>query len=351
MSFNAILKTDTLQRPGSFGWMMQQKKPPISGRPITPRENMRRIFTGEKPCWMPAWVAEIDYIWPDVVLEHPKYEYDGLDWWGVEWVWVEVAGGMMVKPDTRVLSDITKWREEVKFPDLDAVGWEEDAKFQRQFYDPDRMHLFHLTEGVFERLHELMPFDEALRAMIIEKEAVLDFFDAMADYKIKLLKKVFHYYDPIDYIVYGDDWGTQRSGFFSNEMYEEMIFPFAKRIITFAKSQGKFVELHSCGLNQQYVPYFIEMGIDAWAPQPINDSDFLKENYGDKMSFALAVKGLDEPEITEEKARRLVRDFVDKYAPGGRTYAQIMVPDMKIMNAAMDELYTYSKAFYEKNGQ
>ncbi|MBC5997705.1 methyltransferase [Romboutsia ilealis] len=333
------------QRPNSFGYMMQQIKEPILGRPISPKENLRRVFAGEKPMWMPAWLYEVDYCWSDEVLEHPKYEYDGFDWFGVEWVWVEVAGGMMVKPGTRTLSDITKWKEEVIFPDLDSIDWESDAAIQTSRYDNDRMHVFHLTEGIFERLHELMPFEDALAAMIEDPEYVLEFFEAMADYKIKLLSKIFKYYEPIDFVIYGDDWGTQRAGFFSNEMFKEMIYPSAKRVMDYIKSQGKFIELHSCGLNQQYVPFFKEMGIDLWTPQSINDSDMLKNKYGSEISFCFVVEGLDDPNITEEGARQIIRDFVDKYAKGGRAMAQIFAPP-EVLKVCLDELYNYSLNFY-----
>ncbi len=335
------------QRPGSFGCMVQQISVPITGRPITPKENLRRVFAGERPMWMPAWIMESQYCWPDVVLEHPKYEYDGKDWWGTEWVYVDVVGGMMVKPGTRTISDILNWKEELKFPDLEAIDWEADAAEQTARYDPDKMHLFHCTEGIFERLHEIIPFEDALEAMVLEPDTVKEFFQAIADFKIRLLKKIFQYYAPIDYVVYGDDWGTARAGFFSNKMYREMIYPYTSQVIQFIKSQGKFVELHSCGLNEQYVPFMIEMGIDLWAPQAINNSDFLKKTYGDRIGFAFSVRGLDQPGISESEVRRIIRDFVDWYAAGGRTMAAIMVPP-EVMGPALDELYQYSLAYYAR---
>ena len=193
-----------------------------------------------------------------------------------------------------------------------------------------------------------MPFEETLIAMMEEPELVHEFFEAMVDYKIKLLSKIFEYYAPIDMVIYGDDWGTQRSGFFSNEMYKEMIFPYAKKVIDFIKSEGKFVELHSCGLNQQYMPFFIELGIDIWTPQSINDSDMLKKTYGDNFGFCFAVTGLEDPNISEEKARQIIRDFVNKYGAGGRTMAQILGPTPEITAICLDELYKYSSEFYSK---
>ena len=78
-------------------------------------------------------------------------------------------------------------------------------------------------EGNFERLHEMMPVDETLIAFYEEPELVHDFFAAMVDYKIDLLGRIFKFYAPIDYLVYGADWGTQRAGFFSNDMFLSLI--------------------------------------------------------------------------------------------------------------------------------
>jgi hypothetical protein len=337
-------------RPGSFPWILQQPPRPLvpADRPITAKENLRRVYTGEIPMWMPVWLTDSQYCWPDVVLEHPAYEGDGKDWFGTEWVWVESAGGQMVVPGTRVITDFSKWREQMPIPNLEEVDFEGDAKIQTQRFDNDRMHLFHLTEGLFERLHEAMPFEEALELFYEDPEGVQDFFGAIADFKIELLKKVFQYYAPIDYIIYGDDWGTQRAGFFSNKMFREAIMPHTKRIWDFVHSQGKFIELHSCGLTQQYIEEIVEMGCDAWTPQNINDFDMLTEKYGHKIAVTVPVKGIDTAQ-TEEEARELVRKFVDKYAPRGKVIAGgILNANPAIMDAAKDELYHYSSAFYAK---
>ncbi len=332
---------ESKQRVGSFPWMLQRTPQPIAGRPITPKENLRRVFSGEKPMWIPVWLFDSQYCWPDIVLEHPYLENDGKDWYGTEWVWVEDAGGMMVKPGTRVLSDVLNWKEELKFPSLEEIDWKADAPEQTARYDPDRMHLFHLTEGLFERLHALVPFDEALVAMVEEPNLVQEFFEAVADFKIKLLEKVFTHYAPIDYIIYGDDWGTQRSGFFSQKMFREMIMPQTKRIMDYVKSCGKFIELHSCGLTQVYTPQMLEMGIDAWSPQPINDFDFLTTNYGNSMTITVPIAGLDNPQLTEAECRNLVRAYVDKYCKY-RVVATFRNPNEALQRAATDELYTYS---------
>lgn len=341
------------QPEGTFPYFLQQPPEPLfpGNRPITPKENLLRIFKGEKPLWMPVYLVDTQYCWPDVIAEHALYESDGPDWFGQEWVFVPVAGGAMPKPGTRVITDITKWQEEVTFPDLDAVAWEEDSKLQTARYDPERAHIFHCTEGLFERLHELMPMDETFIAMYEEPEAVHAFFAAMVPYKIDLLTRVFKHYDPIDYVIYGDDWGEQLKGFFSNDMFREFIMPYTKKIIEFIHSTGRYVELHSCGKNQQYIEEFIEMGLDAWYPQNINDLDMLTEKYGDKMSFAVDVGKENDMPTSEAEVRQLIRQFVDTYAPrGGKVVASFRYfQDEALKKVAFEEMYNYSSAFYAKS--
>jgi hypothetical protein len=330
--------------------MLQQPPMDLGPRPITLRENLRRVFSGETPLWMPVWLNDSQYCWPDVVLEHPMYEKDGFDWWGTKWVYVEVAGGMMVEPGFVTVHDLANWRSEMPVPDLSKVAFEEDAVLQTSRYDPDRMHLFHCPEGLFERLHEAMPFDDALASFYEDPESIQDFFKGVADFKIELLGKVFEHYAPIDYVIYGDDWGTQRAGFFSNKMFREAIMPETKRIWDYIKANGKFIELHSCGLTQQYIEEIIEMGADAWTPQSINDFDMLTEKYADKIALTVPIDGVSEANTVDE-AVDAVHRFVDKYAPRGRIVAGgFMNPNPEVSRAASDELYAYSTAYYASIG-
>ena len=171
----------------------------------------------------------------------------------------------------------------------------------------------------------------------------------MADYKIESTSKIFQYYGQVDGVLYHDDWGTERSGFFSNEMFRKQIMPATSRFLKFVKDQGKFIELHSCGRNMQYVPEMIEMGIDMWTPQMrANDADYLYSHYGKQMTFCF---GMEIPhDWKEDEIRKAVRDFVDHYGETGRTMLWIMtdMTDPKQDAVARDELYHYSLEYYNK---
>ncbi len=337
------------QAPGSFPWMFQQKKPPIEGRPYSVKENYERCVRGNQPYWMPAYFYESDVIWPDAMEEHPVPEVDGYDWWGVDWIMVENIGGMITRPGTRTLSDFSKWKEELEWPDLSVVDFETDGVKIQKNLDPDRPHIYECVEGIFERLHEMIPFDETLMAFYEEPELLEEFFDKMAEYKTESTQKIFQYYGRVDGVLYHDDWGTQRSGFFSNEMFDEQLLPFEKKFIQFVKNSGKFVELHSCGKNIQYIPEMLEMGIDMWTPQlKINDPDFLHTHWGKQMTFTFPLE--IEHDWKEEEIRKAVRDFVDRFGENGRVMCWIMTDntDPKQEEIARDELYNYSLEYYNK---
>ncbi|MGD9473574.1 MAG: uroporphyrinogen decarboxylase family protein [Eubacteriaceae bacterium] len=335
------------QAPGSFPWIFQRSKPAIEARPISVKDNYARCVKGEKPYWMPAYFYEADIVWPDAMEEHPVPEVDGYDWWGVYWQMVDSAGGMITKPGTRVIKDFANWQNEVPWPDLSVVDFETDGQKIQKMLDPERAHIYECVEGLFERLHEMMPFDETLMAFYEEPEQLEAFFQKMVDYKIESCSKVFKYYGRVDGVLYHDDWGTQRAGFFSNDMFREQIMPATKRLFDYIKGQGKFIELHSCGKNIQYVPMMIEMGIDMWTPQLfINEPDYLYEIYGTQMTFTIPL--MLAPGWSEGEIRKAVRGFVDRYGKTGRIMCWIMTDsnDQKAEAIARDELYHYSLDVY-----
>ena len=89
------------QAPGSFPWIFQRPKAPITGRSYSVRENYIRCVKGEQPYWMPAYMTESNTIWPDAMEEHPVPEKDGYDWWGVYWTMVDDIGGKIGRASCR----------------------------------------------------------------------------------------------------------------------------------------------------------------------------------------------------------------------------------------------------------
>ena len=58
----------------------------------------------------------------------PPEQGGGKDMFGIEWVYVPVAGGSMVKPGNPLLKDANEWKEKLVWPDIDSWDWESSAK-------------------------------------------------------------------------------------------------------------------------------------------------------------------------------------------------------------------------------
>ena len=115
-----------------------------------------------------------------------------------------------------MIKDITKWRDYIHFPDLDAMDWESGAQKDLAGYNRNEklLCLFGM-EGNFNRLQSLMGICEAMLAMIEEPEAVYAFFEAHTEFKCRTIEKIAKYYKP-DIYVNGDDVASSTALFISN---------------------------------------------------------------------------------------------------------------------------------------
>ena len=191
-----------------------------------------------------------------------------------------------------------------------------------------------------------MDFDKAAVAMIDEdqKDAVKALFERLADLYIDMIKRFKEAYDPGVVCVH-DDWGSQRSPFFSLATIREMLVPAFSRVIRATHEAGMFFDIHSCGKNELIVPAYIELGVDYWSGQSINDRAALYEIYGDKL-----ILGLD-PDVpfammaTDGEAAAAAKRFVRKFGPT-MDKKPFVCPAMGAPVAFLDTLYEESRKMF-----
>lgn len=258
---------------------------------MTARENMERIFRHEKPDWIPHLGSEA-YGIRDYIVERPIMS-TGYDAWGCHWIACPDSLNIThPDPDVVVLEDVEDWKEKVKIPDLDAIDFSSMYKEAEAFTDRESKLLQYVSlNGIFERTHCLMGFENALCQAMIEPEAYGELLEAVADHKIRLYKKVYEICQP-DILVYHDDMAMQVGPFFPTDFYVKYIFPQYKRIVDAAREIGyKHVVHHSCGRVEPLLPYWIECGFDGWdSVNPVNDLVKIKAEYGNRLVF---MPGLD----------------------------------------------------------
>ena len=332
------------QLPAMFGPPMD-----VYTTPITPKENTLLLYQGKTPMWAPFPGVDNTHLMldcdPENVARSPRKDMPAdtpiKDGYGVEWIFVEVAGGAMVKPGNPICPDITEWEEYVTIPDPDTWDWAGCYERNKDKLSPERCTYIAVPGCLFERLIAILDFSEAAVALIDDeqKEAVHRFLRKVTDVHKKfytLAKKWFN----ADIVNFNDDWGSQRAEFFSEETCREMLLPYVKELVDHVHSLGMYWDLHCCGFVEGFVPLFIEAGEDSWGGQPLNDKWKLKQMYGDKFIFTDSPKVA--PDATEEELDAAVADFMQKSGADNRILLDVREPRLR------KKLYEATRKNYDR---
>ena len=248
----------------------------------------------------------------------PEGEYDVF---GVKWVWDPVLRGSMEAPDEpHLLDDVCDWRDVITFPDPDSWDWETEVEVNKEYMsDPEVLYKSTVFTGFFERLISFMGFEEAAVALIDEdcEDDVKELFDRLCDLYCCYVKNYKKYFD-ILLVEIHDDWGSQVAPFFSEDTLCNLVLPPLKKFVDYAHSLGLFVELHSCGKVETFVPYMVEIGVDAWMGQEHNDKAALHRQFGDRFLPESELPELGE-QASAEEIEAAAQEFVDTFVGPNNT--------------------------------
>lgn len=315
--------------------------------PITPKENFYRMVRHEMPLWLPNVSLDFNFIQPLVMPDAKARCEGGIDWFGIEWVYEPLSRAAMVKPGTRRLSDITRWKEELLpcWPDLTAIDWEKDYRENYEpVMDPDRPTMFAIVNGYFERLADLTSFDDTFCYLLEEPEAVNELYTKLDDFHIELFRiarDVYH----TDVITFHDDMGSQMNAFMSPDTFREILMPHYQKITKAAHEMGMTVNHHSCGNVVKQIPNMIESGFDFWEGQDnCNDKQAIMDEFGDKLGQVSVF--LVPPELPQAEFEQAVRERVYGLGKTGRYIAYYVETNPERKPNGFELLYTYSREMY-----
>ena len=173
-----------------------------------------------------------------------------------------------------------------------------------------------------------------------QQKAVHEFLDKLADLYCRMIDKFVEHFS-IRGICVHDDWGSQRSPFFSLETARNMFVPHLRTVVDHAHAKGLFYDMHSCGHIESIFPAIVEAGVDSWAGQEMNDKAAMYREYGKDILI-----GVETPDISEDmprdEVRRVAKEYVDAYMVPG---APAMVGySSKILNPCFfEDIYRFSR--------
>ena len=245
------------------------------------------------------------------------------DRWGTTILFPEDAPGPM--PDTReglaVCPDITRWRETVHAPDLEAActeGWEACRAEARAACGPDHLLAGFMGTGIFEQCHFLMGFEDTLTNLYAHPDEMHALIDYITEYRLTYVRMLIDNLQP-DVIFSHDDWGTKNALFMKPEMWREFFKEPYRRFYGYIRSRGVIAIHHADSYLVPIVDDMAEIGIQVWqGVLPENDIPALQRHLNGRLTlmggFGAAI---DRKDAAPEEILTYARDVLRRDCPGG----------------------------------
>lgn len=294
------------------------------------KEKLLQVFQHKNIGYVPDIFTDFNIAIPKIIQERPgstelsaesRHEGEGKDWFGVYWKFVPAINASVDIQNPKILTDITKWREQVKFPNLTNIDFETAADEDTKNWDREnKISNVMFINGPFERSHMLMGFEDAYYAMNDEPEEYQALIDALTDYKIELIKIIGKYWKP-ELLSFHDDYGANDRMLMSPDAWRKFFKEPLRKIIQATHDAGMLYEHHSCGYIEPIFEEMVELGVDAIDPLQItNNVRKLKDKFQNQVTFCGGYDNqgvFDKVGVTEEEIRTEVRRTMDELAPGG----------------------------------
>ena len=231
---------------------------------------------------------------------------------------VGVPGAFPVHtPDKIVIKDIEHWQDYVHAPSLDFPD-EEWAMFAEQYAQLDGERAYKaafIAPGIFENCHHMGEIANTLVNLFEYPDEMHDLIKYLTDWELEMAEGICSHLHP-DMLFHHDDWGSQKSTFMSQAMWEDFFVEPYKQLYGYYHDHGvELVVHHSDSYAATLVPGMIEMGIDVWQGCfSTNNLPELIKKYGDKISFMGGIENMlvDFDGWTPENNRDVIRKTIEE---------------------------------------
>ncbi|MBR3397588.1 MAG: uroporphyrinogen decarboxylase [Lachnospiraceae bacterium] len=257
---------------------------------LTIKENFIETIKGGHP---DRFVKQFEYIEHinDPILFHCgddcEYEHQVTNDWGITFYWPTGAPGPMPRHDSgyKLLNDISDWRDYIKAPDphqFPESEWEEYIAIAEKIDRKQKFVGSIIGNGIFEKMHSFMGVENAMMCFYEEPEDTHDLIEYLTDWYLECIPVQASHMHP-DIVFQHDDWGSQKSLFFTPEIFEEFMLPaYEKMYACWRENGAQVIVHHSDSYAAELVPYMIKMGVDVFqgAVSDNNIPELLKKYEG-----------------------------------------------------------------------
>lgn len=155
-------------------------------------------------------------------------------------------------------------------------SYDDLEKYLKRFQNPDEVKfrfnrnnkqykIFGYWNLLFENHWNIRGMENALTDYYLYPNEVHTLFRKITDYFKVLIVKAGKE-ENCDAFFASDDLGMQTGSFFSNEIFMEFYYPYYKELVDTAHEQNMHFWLHTCGNVTNFLPIFIDLGIDVLHP-------------------------------------------------------------------------------------
>ncbi len=293
------------------------------------REIVMRAIEFRKPPRLPFWQAVVDDVPSDVCdcweMDRQKngWFFDPNSWpdrhrvmddWGCGWEGSDAENMGQVKHHP--LADWSKL-------DCYSPPNPRDPYYFERLEDEmagasDRYVVVTSHFTLFERFDMLHGFSRTLEDLCLEPEKCEKLLDMILEWKLEHWDELHRRHgDRVGGLFVTDDWGTQESTLISCDMFERFFVPRYRRLVDAVHDKGWHLMFHSCGKINDFVPYFIGLGIDVVNMQQPRTYGIreLGERFAGKICF-LTTADIQKtlPQGNLEEVREEIRELIEHWS-------------------------------------
>ena len=235
---------------------------------MQPREIVRRAIDFGKPPRLPFWQHVVADVPSDVCdcweMDRAKqgwfFDTAAEDDWGCGWAATETKNmGQVVRHPLEDWAGLDSYRPPNPREPFYFARIDEDIADAGDRYVVIACHF-----NLIERLHMLHGFSRTLADFYLEPAKIEKLLDMILAFKLELFDELHRRFgDRVDGLYCTDDWGTQQGTFISGKMFEDFFLDRYRRLVAAVHDCGWHFILHSCGRINDFVPYFIDVGVDV----------------------------------------------------------------------------------------
>ena len=161
------------------------------------------------------------------------------------------------------LSDVTRHLD-FTFPDPHADHRFATLRRAAERFGDTRAIVFNVRDG-FSDLRDLLGYEEALMAPLVEPEACAEFLDRIVTYNLALAERAVRTFG-VKFIATTDDVAMAAGPLFPPDVYAEQILPSFRRAIQGFKALGCLTVKHCDGNVLPLADHWVGAGIDCLDP-------------------------------------------------------------------------------------